>query len=56
GHITLPSTIALERATNPFLRCREPALQRAAADPDAKGMDPVAVFARLRNLKNRFNG
>lgn len=56
GHITLPSTIALERATNPFLRCREPALQRAAADPDAKGMDPVAVFAMLRNLKNRFNG
>lgn len=31
GLVTLPSTIALERATNPFLRCHETALADAAA-------------------------
>ncbi len=47
---TLPTTIALERATNPFLRADEPALKAALAMPDA---DPVDVFAELRARKNR---
>ena len=42
---TLPSTIALERATNPFLRCAEPALMQSARDhaskvPDERGTAP----------------
>ncbi|MEP7061095.1 MAG: hydroxyacylglutathione hydrolase [Betaproteobacteria bacterium] len=52
---TLPSTIALELATNPFLRAREPAV-RAAAEAHT-GMTlarPVEVFAALREWKNRF--
>ncbi|GIX33397.1 MAG: hydroxyacylglutathione hydrolase [Lysobacterales bacterium] len=51
GLPTLPSTIARERQTNPFLRCREPAVKRAVGLADG---DPVAVFAALRAAKDRF--
>ena len=47
---TLPTTIALERATNPFLRADEPALKAALGMPDADALD---VFAELRDRKNR---
>jgi hydroxyacylglutathione hydrolase len=51
----VPSTIALERATNPFLRCSEPAVRAAAlsADPGCDGT-PSAVFAVIRRLRDRF--
>jgi hydroxyacylglutathione hydrolase len=55
GDPTLPSTIALERATNPFLRTGEVTV-RAAADrrrPGA-GADPVSTFAAIRTWKNEF--
>lgn len=52
---TLPSTIGLELATNPFLRCDDPAVQRAASERAGRELrDPVAVFATLREWKNRF--
>lgn len=54
GRPTLPSTIELERATNPFLRAREPAVAAAAVArgaPDAG--DPAGVFAALREWKNQ---
>ncbi|HEX4858929.1 MAG TPA: hydroxyacylglutathione hydrolase [Usitatibacteraceae bacterium] len=52
---TLPSTIARERSTNPFLRCREPALIRAAEAHAGHALDgPAAVFATLRQWKNEF--
>ena len=47
---TLPSTIALELATNPFLRAEDRAIAAAVGLPDA---DPAAVFAELRERKNR---
>ena len=50
GKPTLPTTIALELAANPFLRCAQPAGQAAAGLP---GGDPAAVFAVLRERKNR---
>ncbi len=53
GRPTIPSSIALERATNPFLRATEAAL--ASAVGLAFG-DPVAVFAELRRLKDSFKG
>lgn len=55
GEPTVPSTIAEERATNPFLRCGEPGI-RAAAEREARTVleDPVAVFAAIREWKNRF--
>lgn len=49
GEATLPSTISLERATNPFLRVDEPAIKAALGMPDA---DEVEVFAALRERKN----
>lgn len=51
GEATVPSTIALERATNPFLRADEPAL---AAAVGLKPGDPVAVFAEVRRRKDSF--
>jgi hydroxyacylglutathione hydrolase len=48
-----PSTIADERATNPFLRATEPAVIAAAKARGAAG-DPVSVFAALRSWKDGF--
>jgi hydroxyacylglutathione hydrolase len=54
GLSTLPSTVALERRINPFLRCGEPAVVAAARREGAAGDEPVAVLAALRAWKNRF--
>jgi hydroxyacylglutathione hydrolase len=56
GLATVPSTIALERATNPFLRYREPGIADtlARAGKVAPGAPPLAVFAALRLWKNTF--
>jgi len=53
---TIPSTIAIEKATNPFLRTGEPAIigSLTAAGRLAPGADPVTVFAALREWKNVF--
>ena len=48
---TVPTTVALERATNPFLRAGEPALQAAIKMAGAK---PVDAFAETRRLKDNF--
>jgi hydroxyacylglutathione hydrolase len=48
-----PSTIADERATNPFLRSAEPAVIAAAGARGAAG-DPVSVFAAIRGWKDNF--
>ena len=48
-----PSTIADERATNPFLRCAEPAVDRGRGSRGAAG-DPVSVFAAVRAWKDGF--
>jgi hydroxyacylglutathione hydrolase len=54
GRPTLPSTIERERQINPFLRCRERAVAARAGAHGASGNEPVAVFAALREWKNRF--
>ncbi|GEO98002.1 hydroxyacylglutathione hydrolase [Methylobacterium haplocladii] len=52
GGFLIPSTMAAEKATNPFLRAAEPDLARAVKlDP---GTDPEKVFTALRAWKNRF--
>ncbi|MFN3645471.1 MAG: hydroxyacylglutathione hydrolase [Gemmobacter sp.] len=51
GRPTVPSTLAEERATNPFLRAHLPEIKAAlglAGAPDA------AVFAEIRARKDRF--
>jgi hydroxyacylglutathione hydrolase len=55
GKPTLPSTLGEERATNPFLRCREPAvIDSANKYLGARVSDPVRVFAAIREWKNAF--
>ena len=54
GLPTVPFSIALEKATNPFLRCREPELVAAAQSRVPGANDAVAVFAALREWKNNF--
>lgn len=54
GLPTLPSSIARERAVNPFLRYREPAVVQSALQHGAASPDGVEVFAALRRWKNEF--
>lgn len=52
---TLPSTLGEEKRVNPFLRCREPDVVRAAeAYANRKLSSDVEVFAVLREWKNNF--
>jgi hydroxyacylglutathione hydrolase len=52
---TLPSTIGLERATNPFLRCSQPGVIEAISQHCGQPLqDPVQVFAHMREWKNQF--
>jgi hydroxyacylglutathione hydrolase len=53
GSPSTPSTIAVERETNPFLRAEAPAVIEAAKGRGAEG-DPVSVFAAVREWKNSF--
>jgi len=46
---TVPSSIGLEKSTNPFLRWDSPNIQSVA-----NTRDPVQTFARLRGMKDRF--
>lgn len=54
GQPTLPSSVARERAINPFLRVEVPALVETARRRGAGDDAPVAVFAALRSWKNEF--
>ena len=56
GEPTVPSTVGLEKATNPFLRYREPAIVASLANAGrlASGAGPVETFAALREWKNTF--
>lgn len=49
-----PSTIGVERATNPFLRVAEPAVIAAARARGAAADDPASVFAAIRAWKDGF--
>jgi hydroxyacylglutathione hydrolase len=55
---TVPSTIHLELATNPFLRWDQPAVQAAAALRLKRDIgvnpEPALVFGAIRAWKNNF--
>lgn len=51
GEPTVPSTMALEKATNPFLRAADPAIQ---AHLGMQNSDPAEVFAEIRTRKDSF--
>lgn len=48
---TVPSLLAAEKATNPFLRVDDEGIRRALNMPDA---DDVAVFSELRERRNKY--
>lgn len=53
GQITLPSTIAIEKQINPFLRCQQAAVIEAAATFHGAALhEPYEVFAALRRWKD----
>ena len=54
GQPSVPSTLAEERSTNPFLRCREKAVIAAALNRGAAADDHVSVFAAIRSWRNGF--
>ncbi|MNE89542.1 Hydroxyacylglutathione hydrolase [compost metagenome] len=55
GRISLPSSLALECATNPFLRSSEEAVIAKIDEHDgAQKRSPSEVFARLRAWKDNF--
>ncbi|MEY4929270.1 MAG: hypothetical protein RL279_1009 [Pseudomonadota bacterium] len=51
GMASLPSSIELERATNPFLRCHIASIQVGSG---LRSTDEVAVFTRIRELRNVY--
>jgi hydroxyacylglutathione hydrolase len=54
NQVTIPSTLAEERAANPFLRTREPAVIEAANNREpGTGKSPEAVFGVIRRWKDK---
>lgn len=51
---TVPSTIALEKATNPYLRCTSPELVRTLQARGLTDTSELAVFTALREYRERF--
>ena len=55
GRPSLPSTIALEKATNPFLRCAEPEVIAAVLrKTPTQQTDEISIFTALRTWKDSF--
>lgn len=48
---SLPSTIGLELATNPFLRCSSKKIQASA---QLKNSTPLQVFSKIREMRNTY--
>ncbi len=57
GQPTTPSTMALERATNPFMRCESEAIRKGlSAKLGTRVDDPIEVLTALRTAKDGFRG
>jgi hydroxyacylglutathione hydrolase len=54
GLPTLPSTLALEKNINPFLRSREPSVVQAVQQQAPQAHGEAGVFAALRQWKDTF--
>ncbi|HXU93964.1 MAG TPA: hydroxyacylglutathione hydrolase [Gallionella sp.] len=54
GRPSLPSTIALEKATNPFLRCNTTGIVRTLHQKGLANTSEIAVFTALREWRNHF--
>ncbi|QLG88632.1 hydroxyacylglutathione hydrolase [Chitinibacter bivalviorum] len=54
GQMSLPSTLAIELASNPFLRCEQAEVVAAARAHNANIANAVDTFAALRQWKDHF--
>ncbi len=54
GEATVPTTLAAERATNPFLRCDLPAVRETVTRRAPEARTRVDIFAALRARKDVF--
>jgi len=54
GGCSLPSTIATERAINPFLRCDSEAIKRLAFNHYGQEVNEEEIFRLIRQLKDNF--
>lgn len=55
GRPTVPTTIAMEKATNPFLRTQSEELRRSVQERDpGAGADAISILAATRRLKDNF--
>lgn len=54
GLSSVPSVLAEEKATNPFLRCAEPAVIEAGLQHAAVDRSKTAIFAAIRGWRNNF--
>lgn len=53
---TTPSTLALEKVTNPFLRCNDHGFAARTCDAiTCENNSPLAAFTALRELRNTFS-
>ncbi len=54
AEMTIPSTLAEEKATNPFMRAHSVELQASVHRTHPGATDPVAILGAVRELKDRF--
>jgi hydroxyacylglutathione hydrolase len=54
GQPSLPSTLALELASNPFLRCEQPAVIACVRQHAPDASTPEQIFGALRQWKDHF--
>jgi hydroxyacylglutathione hydrolase len=55
GEITVPSTIGIELATNPFMRCDQPQVRASAEAHNPGGaQSTLSTFTTLRAWKDHF--
>lgn len=55
NEVTVPASLAIEKESNPFLRCDQTNVIQAAAHYAKKNLsEPVDVFAAIREWKNHF--
>jgi hydroxyacylglutathione hydrolase len=54
GEPTVPSTLADEKATNPFMRCDSPEVIAHVADKLGDDRSAAAILGAVRAAKDRF--
>jgi hydroxyacylglutathione hydrolase len=54
GAPTVPSTLAEEKATNPFMRCDSPEILKSMSGALSGGRSPAAILGAVRAAKDKF--